>query len=269
MRISLVSTRAGLKDLQQSYQTAVVLDILRATTTITTALANGCRGVIAVAEVEEARALAAAKGKVLLGGERGAVRLPGFHLGNSPLEYTADKVGGKTVVLTTTNGTGTIELAVQRAAHVLMGSLLNVRAVAQELAAFKGHILLACAGTRGKFSLEDTLAAGWIIKELLEIKGVKEYRGRSLAPRRRLTNSVYQEETPLDSNCQDLIILDDMAVAAYRLAIYYNDNTLDALYDSLHGQKLVQLGMTDDLIYCSQLNTYSLVPKYKDGVIVT
>lgn len=269
MKITVISTRDGLKGLQQNYNVAVVLDILRATTTITTALWHGCGGVIPVAEVDEARELAKAYPGRLLGGERGSVKLPGFHLGNSPLEYTGDVVAGRQVVLTTTNGTGTIKLAAQRAPEVLIGSLLNAAAVAGELLRTGDSVLLACAGTRGNFSLEDTLGAGWIIKEVLDLRGDKDYSGRALADNRKLNSAFYQDETPMDIDLDDTLILDDNAVAAYRLAQYYGGRTLDALFDSLHGQKLAQLGMINDLIHCAKLNTCHIVPCYKDGIIMT
>ncbi len=267
MKITVVSTRLGLKDLTEQFDIAVVLDVLRATSTITTALEKGCRYVIPVAEVEEARALAKDNPKLILAGERGAVKLPGFQLGNSPLEFTPEKINGKEIVLTTTNGTGTIKAAAEKAKLVLIGSFLNARAVAKE-AAKHSNILFACAGTNGRFSMDDTLAAGLIIKELLALKGSSDYSGKKLAAMRRQTNAVYYDEQPLD-NPQTLPVMNDSAVAAYRLAQYYQDNILDALYDTLHGQKLVQLGMINDLTYCAQLNTSNITPYYKDGIIST
>ncbi|MBM7856063.1 2-phosphosulfolactate phosphatase [Desulfohalotomaculum tongense] len=256
MKLTVLPEKTGLKKLKTSYTAAVVLDILRATTTITTALENGCRGVIPVSGVDEARQLAGSNPNLLLGGERSAVKVPGFHLGNSPLEYSAGTVRGKVVVLTTTNGTGAIKLAAQKAGTVLIGCLLNARAVAEKLLNFNGQILLLCAGTGGNFSLEDTLAAGWIIKEFLALKNIDQYSGTAAAELHRQADDVYNG-----------VIMDDMAVACYRLALYYNNKTLDALYDSLHGQKLAQLNMYRDLIYCSKLNTSSIVPIYRDGII--
>ncbi|MEG6616526.1 2-phosphosulfolactate phosphatase [Peptococcaceae bacterium 1198_IL3148] len=267
MKLTVISTRKEILTLQQHFEAAVVLDILRATTTITTALSHGCQGVMPVTEVEEARRIASQHDQVLLGGERGAVKLPGFHLGNSPLEYRQQAVKGKRVVLTTTNGTGTIKLAAEKAPVVLIGSLLNARAVATKLTGFNS-VLLACAGTQGSFSLDDTVAAGYIIKELLAIKGGNNYSGQRLAAKRNGTDQWYAAEVPVDNALTD-VVLNDVAVAAYRCALYYGDNTLAALYDSLHGQKLAQLGMDDDLTYCAQLNITDVVPCYKDDVIST
>jgi 2-phosphosulfolactate phosphatase len=151
---------------------------------------------------------------------------------------------------------------------VLIGSLLNARAVAQQLTEYN-KVLLLCAGTRGQFSLEDTLAAGWVIKELLALKGGENYSGRALAAERAQGQQVYRAEVPLDIQHDNMMIMDDYAVVAYRLALFYQRNTLDALYDSLHGQKLAQLDMTEDLNFCSQINVTEVVPHYHAGVIST
>lgn len=268
MKLTVISTGGKILFRDGQYDAAVVLDVLRATTTITTALAKGCRQVIPVAQVEEAVKLAAQDTTALLCGERGAVKLPGFTLGNSPLEYTRKRVAGQKIILTTTNGTGAIQQAARQAPVVLIGSLLNARAVARRLADYS-NVLLLCAGTKGQFSLEDTLAAGWVIKELLALKGGENYSGRALAAVRAQGQQVYGAEVPLEIPHSDQIVMDDGAVAAYRLALYYRHNTLDALYDSLHGQKLAQLGMTDDLNYCAQLNIMDVVPCYHAGIIST
>ncbi|RYD06277.1 hypothetical protein N752_05135 [Desulforamulus aquiferis] len=136
-----------------------MFDILRASSTISTALANGCKEVIPVIDVEDAFALARQlpEGSFILGGERGAIKVTGFHLGNSPLEYTASVVKDKTVIISTTNGTKAIRYAAGENGRVFIGSLLNCSSVAKALADLSKDIVLVCAGTRGKFSLEDTL----------------------------------------------------------------------------------------------------------------
>lgn len=145
---------------------AVVLDVLRASTTIVTALAHGADRVIPVAGVEEARRLAAGGGgTVLLGGERGGVRIPGFDLGNSPLEYSGARVNGRTVVITTTNGTAALA-ACREARDIVVGAIVNRTAVAAALRHLEKPgqpIHLVCAGTDGAVSGEDVLAAGAIL----------------------------------------------------------------------------------------------------------
>ncbi|NDC53394.1 MAG: 2-phosphosulfolactate phosphatase [Planctomycetia bacterium] len=145
---------------------AVVIDVLRASTTMITALARGAERVVPVAEVERARRVAAGIDRpVLLGGERGGVRIEGFDLGNSPLEYTAERVRGRSVVITTTNGTAALH-ACRDAREILIGAIVNRTAVAEwvrELAHADEHVLLVCAGTDGMVSAEDVLAAGAIL----------------------------------------------------------------------------------------------------------
>jgi len=145
---------------------AVVIDVLRASTTMITALAHGAAGIVPVADVDEARLLAGELGpRVVLGGERGGLRIPGFDLGNSPREYTAERVAGQTVVITTTNGTAALH-ASRDAAEIVVGAIVNRRAVAEAvrwLAGDQGVVHLVCAGTDGVVSAEDVLAAGAIL----------------------------------------------------------------------------------------------------------
>jgi 2-phosphosulfolactate phosphatase len=142
---------------------AVVIDVLRATSVIVTAVSNGARWVKTVATIEEAFQLKSPD--VILGGERQAMPIEGFDLGNSPLEYTSQRVSGKGIVLTTTNGT----LALSRsgtAEEVLIGALLNHQAVADYLFLKHLPVELICAGTNGEFSLDDFLCAGLICSTL-------------------------------------------------------------------------------------------------------
>ena len=136
---------------------AVVIDVLRASTTIVHALEAGARDVIPCLEVDDARAAASklAPGEVVLGGERGGVLIEGFDYGNSPLEYTPDRVAGKTVVFTTTNGTRAV-LQSRLADRVVIGAFANVGAVAGQLAG-RQRIHLVCAGTRGEYGRDDVL----------------------------------------------------------------------------------------------------------------
>ena len=145
---------------------AVVIDVLRASTTMITALAHGAAGIVPVADVDEARRLAGELGpRVVRGGERGGLRISGFDLGNSPREYTAERVAGQTVVITTTNGTAALH-ASRDAAEIVVGAIVNRRAVAEavrRLAGDQGVVHLVCAGTDGVVSAEDVLAAGAIL----------------------------------------------------------------------------------------------------------
>ena len=148
----------------------VVLDILRASSTIITALAHGAREVRLYGDIDSATAARTTlRPPVLLGGERHCVAIPGFDLGNSPAEYVTHKVGGATVALTTTNGT-LAAVAAQKAAEVFVGSLLNAAATARALLPRiqERDTILLCAGTEGRVSCEDTFGAGAICWQLLQ-----------------------------------------------------------------------------------------------------
>jgi 2-phosphosulfolactate phosphatase len=141
--------------------TAIVVDVLRATSTIAQALASGYRRVLCCAEVEEALELRARLGEGVLAGERNAAAIPGFDLGNSPRELL-DPLG-ETVILTTTNGTRAIVAAAEHAETVLVGSLLNLDAVA-EAAGGGGDVEVVCAGLQGRFTIDDAYCAGRIVE---------------------------------------------------------------------------------------------------------
>jgi 2-phosphosulfolactate phosphatase len=148
---------------------AVVIDVLRSSTTIVHALAAGCKAVRPCLEVEEARELAGQMraGRVILGGERGGQPLPGFDLGNSPGEYTPKVCKGCTLVLTTTNGSRALVKAAA-AERVLVAGFVNYSAVCEQLRLDARPIHILCSGTEGEISLEDTILAGAIVDFLSE-----------------------------------------------------------------------------------------------------
>jgi 2-phosphosulfolactate phosphatase len=139
---------------------AVVVDVLRATSTIVQALASGYRRVLCCAEIDEARELRERLGEGVLAGERLAQAIPGFDLGNSPAEFVEPR--GETVILTTTNGTRTIVAAAAGAEAVLVGSLLNLAAVADAARDSGAAVEVVCAGVDGRFTLDDAYCAGRI-----------------------------------------------------------------------------------------------------------
>ncbi len=147
--------------------TVVVIDVLRATTTITYALAAGAREVIPCLEIDEARRIAAKQSivKILTGGEREGGKIEGFDLGNSPSEYREEAVQGRTIVFTTTNGTRAMNRC-REAARVVIGAFVNLSALAAALPA-EGSVHLLCAGTGGRITREDVLLAGAIAARLL------------------------------------------------------------------------------------------------------
>ena len=144
--------------------TGIVIDVIRATSTICQALSSGYERVFCAAEVEEARALRDTLGEGVLGGERKAVRIPGFDLGNSPREYLEPV--GTTLVLSTTNGTRAVVTAAQRCERVLIASLLNLSAVLAAARDAGEDVLVVCAGVQGTLALDDAFVAGRIVAEL-------------------------------------------------------------------------------------------------------
>ena len=160
MRVDVVFT----PDASGAAPTGVVIDVIRATSTICQALDAGYRRVFCVAEVEEARVLRDALGEGVLGGERNAVRIPGFDLGNSPREYL--EPAGSALVLSTTNGTRAVVAAAERCERVFIASLLNLAAVVEAVREAGEDAVVVCAGVQGTMNLDDTFVAGRIVELL-------------------------------------------------------------------------------------------------------
>ena len=160
MRVDVVFT----PDEAGAAPTGVVIDVIRATSTICQALASGYERVFCTAAVEEARALQEAVGDAVLGGERNAVRIPGFDLGNSPREYL--EPAAKTLVLSTTNGTRAVVAAAQRCDRVLVASLLNLAAVVEAARQAGEDVVVVCSGVQGTLALDDAFVAGRIVELL-------------------------------------------------------------------------------------------------------
>jgi len=210
---------------------AVVIDVLRAATTIVQALASGCSAVRPCAEVDEARDLAGQMraGKVLLGGERGGSPIAGFDLGNSPKEYTAKACRGTTLVLTTTNGTRAL-LRAAEAERILLAGFVNYSAVCEQLRQDPRPIHIICAGTDGSVTLEDTLLAGALVDFLCEVMEVR---------------------------------LNDSARLAWDCFEHHGRVLLGALEISLGGANLKRLGFEDDLKAAAKVDQFALVPELR------
>jgi len=155
---------AFVPDEAASAPTGIVVDVLRATSTIAQALASGFRRVLCVSELEDARALRATLPDSLVGGERNALRIDGFDLGASPREFL--EAHAETLILSTTNGTRTIVTAAARCERVLLGSLLNLDAVTAEARGRGEDVAVLCAGYTGGFALDDAYCAGRIVQLL-------------------------------------------------------------------------------------------------------
>lgn len=232
LRIECIPTVGETFGRDLAGKTAIVIDALRATSVIVTALANGAAAVAAAETVAGAKQMAGEKD--LLAGERQCRRIPGFHLGNSPAEFTRGTVGGRRVVMTTTNGTRGIQKA-GKAAGVLAGSFLNASACARAAVMLKRDIFIVCAGTKDEFALEDGLCAGLIASAI-----------RSAAGR--------------DVERDDMTAAMEAAYAACggeRLA-----NTLLA---SASGRRLSALGCRDDVLRCAAIDVYDAVPVLAGG----
>ncbi|HEX3179163.1 MAG TPA: 2-phosphosulfolactate phosphatase [Methylomirabilota bacterium] len=165
MRIDVAATPDGLDAAAVASRTVLVIDVLRASTCIVTALANGCEAIVPVSAPDEARRRAAAVPGALIAGERRGEPLAGFDLGNSPLEFTRGRVGGRTVVMTTSNGTRALVTA-RPAAAVAVAAFINHGAAATWALGQGRDVLLLCAGERGARSLEDYVCAGMLVERL-------------------------------------------------------------------------------------------------------
>ena len=141
----------------------VVVDVLRASSTFAQALASGYRRILCCAEIEEARRLRSEIDGSLVGGERDGVRIEGFDVGASPREFVEPRADADTLIMSTTNGTRTILAAAERCDEVILGSLLNLSAVAEEVRSRGDDVAILCAGFKGAFALDDAYCAGRIV----------------------------------------------------------------------------------------------------------
>ncbi len=167
MKIDIALLPKGVNELNLSDTVCIVLDIFRATTSIVTSLSNGCIAMVPVLSTEDASIAGNQLGNVLFAGERQSIKIEGYNFGNSPFEFSEDKVKDQTIVMTTSNGTIAIK-ATEGAYRTLIGSFLNAKAVCQQGKAYGKDILIVCAGTDGLFSLEDALCAGLMVQLLSE-----------------------------------------------------------------------------------------------------
>ncbi|MBV9106553.1 MAG: 2-phosphosulfolactate phosphatase [Verrucomicrobia bacterium] len=212
--------------------TAVVFDVLRATSSVITGLASGVEAIIPVRTVEEARDRKRKDPELLLAGERDGLPPQGFDLGNSPEEFA--KIKGRRVVMTTTNGTAAIE-SVRLASKVLIGALLNLDALADYLFTHPArNLLLVCAGTGEEFSLEDAVAAGALVARLPYDQGVSDSA--------IMTRSLYERV----------------------------GNDLDEwLRETKNGKHLQKIGKGADIRWCARLSVFNLVCQLSGGNIIS
>jgi 2-phosphosulfolactate phosphatase len=222
---------------------AVVIDVLRATTTIAYALDAGAKAIAPCLTISDALVLAKqlSPDEVVLGGERDGAPIDGFDLGNSPDEYTPDRVEGKTVIFTTTNGTHAIRHA-KAAEEVLLASFVNADAIARRLFD-REHIHILCAGTDGKISQDDVLLAGMLVERLQREGGiVYQQNGQAMTARETWLHAF---SLPQSLGAE---VLDPDRLAAQ-------------LRKSLGAQNLLALGLDDDILAASWISRFDIVPK--------
>ncbi len=218
---------------KQEYKVVVAIDVLRATTAICAAFEHGAEKLIPVSTIEEAEEYRN-KG-YMVGAERQGKIVEGFDFGNSPYSYMNDSIKGKTLVLSTTNGTKAINLAA-KTHKVIVGSLINLDAVIEYLKEIKEDTLLLASGWQGKFNLEDSICAGAITEALLE--------------------------------SGDFISDEDSTIAAMFLYKKAKDNYFGFLKASSHRRRLRNLNLNEDIKYCLTPNQTNVIPVYRDGALV-
>ncbi|MDP8239756.1 MAG: 2-phosphosulfolactate phosphatase [Candidatus Hatepunaea meridiana] len=239
-RIRLNFTPGGVRDELLKDCRAVVIDVLRAATSIVTALNNGAQYVIPASSVAAASNLASQlpRDDVLLCGERDVKLIDGFNLSNSPSEYSREKVKGRKLIFASTNGAPAIVKS-SAAKSVYMCGYVNLNAVIDALLKedASSPIIIVCSGDYNSFSLEDAVCGGTLIKRLCE-------------------------KANIEPN------LNDGANAALILADKFGDDILKLLNESDHGKYLKELGMGEDLVQCAYDSVYSIVPMLNDGRLV-
>ncbi len=225
--VSAVLLPDHLAENELTDRVAIVIDVLRATTTVTHALDEGAACVIPVASVDAARMIAHERGGSLLCGERGGIRPDGFHLGNSPAEYRRGVVGGKDLVLTTTNGTRALGLC-ERAFSIFVGALTNLEAVVAAVRSAERDVVLVCSGTDGRVSLEDVICAGLFASRL-------------------------KPSHDLDDSAMGVMFAGEGAIDRC-------DGLEGAISSSFHAGRLVDMGFGADVEYASRLGVSDGVP---------
>lgn len=233
MKIEVVCKVDEVKYEEIKQKTVIVIDVLRASSTIAAALAHGASEVIPVETIGQARMY---KGEeFLLAGERYGKRVSGFPLTNSPTEMTNTPLHGHSLVLTTTNGTRAIHKS-WKADAILIGSFLNGLACAQMAHQMRKDVTILCAGSRQQFALEDGLCAGYLV-------------------------SLLQQQVPG-------VIINDFGLAMLASYHGYKHDLIQVLRTTATGKRLVQAGNEEDIDFCAQQNLYSFVPTVRNESII-
>jgi 2-phosphosulfolactate phosphatase len=236
MKIDVLYSPVQADELFFTGKTTVVIDVLRASSTIITALTNGAKEVVPVGTVEFAVKVSGGifGGQTLLGGERNTKKIEGFALGNSPSEYTTEIVSGKSIVFYSTNGSRAIVKA-KYSTNLFICSFNNLKALAKHIKKLNEDVVVLCAGNNNFFSLEDSVCAGMLTSEL--IAGNKTFE------------------------------LTDASTSALTLFKSFGKNLFKLLSETDHGQLLINNGFEDDLKACSELDSTDVIPFYSGNVL--
>lgn len=232
-RVEVCFSPCDFHQYEEGFDLIVVIDVLRATSAICTAIENGIKGIIPVSSLEEAREYQK-KGYIVAAERNGAV-VEGFDLGNSPYSYMNPELKGKTVVLTTTNGTKAIRIAEEKKT-VVIGSLNNLDSLCKWLTKQERDVLVLASGWKDKFNLEDTICGGAITDILIS------------------TGKFYSDE--------------DSSVAAKFIYRSAKENMFSYLKASSHRRRLRKLDLNADVSYCLTPNNLTAIPILKDGTLV-
>ncbi|SMO69711.1 2-phosphosulfolactate phosphatase [Gracilimonas mengyeensis] len=217
-------------------KTAVIIDVLRASSSIATAIHNGAKKVIPVADMSDAMKIATTMDQkdYLLCGEKNGIKIDGYQLGNSPAEYGPDVVKDKTLIFNTTNGTKAIKKA-SLANEVLVGTFLNQQSIINALQGREGEVALICSGWRGRISIEDILFAGSML------------------------HTICEGNLPAAAK--------DGAKVAFGLFQKYGDDIEQAIRESDYAKRLADVVSSEDLAFCCKVNEFDVLPGMRDGIL--
>ncbi len=236
MHIDVIPNVDEIKNDDLFQKTVIILDILRTSSTIIAALGNGCQYIVPAETVGHAKMLKNQNSNYLLAGERFYKKIAGFDLGNSPFEMTFSPLDEKSIVLTTTNGVRGIQKA-YKGENVLIGGFLNGSYCIQQALALKKDIVIVAVGDKGKFSLEDGLAAGFFID--LIIKSMEE-----------------------------MVETNDLGIALHGMYKYYEKDIVNIIKTGESAKKLIQHGSIEDIVFSCQKNKYAVCPYVNSDQIV-
>jgi 2-phosphosulfolactate phosphatase len=235
MKVDIIISADNIDESKIENKIAVVIDMFRATSVIVTALNNGCKEIIPYLTVEETleHSKKLNREDYILGGERRAVKIDGFDLSNSPLEYTEELVKNKSVLMTTTNGTRTLTKS-NCAKRILIAAMINAKAVAKKLLSINEDVVIINAGTSGNFSMDDYICGGYIINEMLN-----QNKSLELTDIAKTANIIYEG----------------------------NKDILSYVKEATHYSVMKSLKLDNDIEYCTKKSIIDMVPEYKNKKI--